>query len=47
MNEENVKNEVVADTDKTEVKEKNIKNDKRNNARRARRTNNFSRQKVI
>ena len=45
MNEENVKNEVVADTDKTEVKEKNIKNDKRNNARRARRTNNFSRQK--
>ena len=45
MNEENVKNEVVADTDKTEVREKNSKNDKRNNARRARRTNNFSRQK--
>ena len=45
MNEENVKNEVVADTDKTEVKDKNSKNDKRNNARRARRTNNFSRQK--
>lgn len=45
MNEENVKNEVVADTDKTEVKDKNSKNDKRNNARRARRTNNFSRKK--
>ncbi len=45
MNEKNVKNEVVADTDKTEVKDKNSKNDKRNNARRARRTNNFSRQK--
>lgn len=45
MNEENVKNEVVADTDKTEVRDKNSKNDKRNNARRARRTNNFSRQK--
>ena len=46
MNEENVKNEVVAESEVKEVKEeKAAKTDKRNNNKRARRTNNFSRQK--
>ena len=48
MNEENVKKEVVTESDKTQDnKKKDVKSDKRNNTRRPRRNNNFSRQKVI
>ncbi len=46
MNEENVKKEVVTESDKTQDnKKKDVKSDKRNNTRRPRRNNNFSRQK--
>ena len=46
MNEENIKNDVVAETDNVgDIDKKAVKSDKRNTTRRPRRNNNFSRQK--
>ena len=46
MNEENVKKDVVAEADKVQDNnKKDVKSDRRNNTRRPRRNNNFSRQK--
>lgn len=46
MNEENIKNDVVTETDNVQdIDKKDVKSDKRNTTRRPRRNNNFSRQK--